>query len=131
MGKNELLLYGLFFAVFLLFNYIMQQAAKRTRERQAAEQAAQQQEAAPSPEEESLEYLWGRKPGPDLPEAPEYIEPAPRIETIAAPAPAPAPRLTAPHALFRTTQDLRHAVVVMTILGPCRALKPYDEVPDR
>jgi hypothetical protein len=27
---------------------------------------------------------------------------------------------------LRTPHDLRDAVVAMTVLGPCRALQPYD-----
>ena len=27
---------------------------------------------------------------------------------------------------FRSKQDLRHAIVVMTVLGPCRGREPYD-----
>jgi type II secretory pathway pseudopilin PulG len=132
MGKNELFMYVLFFAVFLLFNYFMQQAAKRARQRQEqaqAQQQAQQQEAAPSPDDESAEYLWGRRTVADLPATAAYVEPLPRVEAIATPASSPG--LTAPRALFRSTQDLRHAIVVMTVLGPCRALEPYNEGHDK
>ena len=128
MGTNELLIYGLLIVGYLLFNYFMQQVAKRARERQ--EQAAQQQEAAPSAiEDEPAEYLWGRKPGAESPAVPTDIGSRPRVEPIATP--APAPRVTAPHALFRSTADLRHAIMVMTVLGPCRALEPYDEYSDK
>ena len=107
MGKNELLIYGLLIVGYLLFNYFMQQVAKRARERQ--DQAAQQQEAAPSPIED--------------------VEPRPRVEAIAVP--ATAARVTAPHALVRYTADLRHAIMVMTVLGPCRALQPYGQDSDK
>ena len=124
MGKNELFMYGLFFAVFLLFNYFMQQAAKRARQRQEQEQA-QQQDAAPPPDDEPLDNLWGRRPQADWPAPAAHIKPARRVEAIAA-APAPSPGRAARSALFRSQEDLRHAIVVMTVLGPCRALEPHD-----
>lgn len=128
MGTNELLIFGVLIVAYLLFNYFMEQVAKRARERQ--QQAAQRQEAASSAMvDEPAEYLWGRKPGAESPAVSTDIEPRPRIEAIAAP--APAPRVTAPHALFRSTADLRHAIMVMTVLGPCRALEPYGQDSDK
>ncbi len=118
MSKSDLLFYGLFLLGFLLFNYIIQQAAKRARQQQEEEQA-RQEEAAPA-EDEPLEDIWGRKPQASLPAVAAPVEPPRRVAAIPA-APAPAPRL-----LFRTRQDLRHAVVVMTVLGPCRALEPHE-----
>ena len=122
MGKYELLIYGLIFLGFLLLNNVMQ-AVKRARQQQE-EERAQRQESAPPPEDEPLEYIWGRRPQPDLPAAATHLEPAPRVE-IAAP-PAVSPRRPAPTSLFGSRQDLRHAIVVMTVLGPCRALEPDD-----
>ncbi|MGQ0522082.1 MAG: hypothetical protein ACT4P8_00290 [Betaproteobacteria bacterium] len=123
MSKNELFLYGLFFVGFLLFNYFMQQVAKRARERQ---EQAQQPEAAPVPEDEALEPLWGRVPQDAFPQPAARVEPARRVETVAA-QPAPSPRYLGPKALFGSRQALRHAVIVMTVLGPCRALQPHDQ----
>jgi hypothetical protein len=125
MGKYELLIYGLIFLGFLLFNTLMQ-AVKRARQQQEQERA-QQQEAAPPPEEQPPEYLWGRRPQPELPAAAAHLEPTRRLEAIAAP-PAASPRRTVPVALFCSRQDLRHAIVVMTVLGPCRALEPPASV---
>jgi hypothetical protein len=42
------------------------------------------------------------------------------------PAAAPPPP-AATRRLFRTRQDLRHAIVLMTVLGPCRALEPHEQ----
>ena len=124
MGKYELLIYGLIFLGFLLLNNVMQ-AVKRARQQQE-EERAQRQESAPPPEDEPLEYIWGRRPQPDLPAAAAHLEPAPRLEAIAAPL-AASPRRAALAALFCSRQDLRHAIVVMTVLGPCRALEPYGQ----
>jgi len=124
MGKYDLVIYGLIFLGFLLFNTLMQ-AVKRAQQRQEPERA-QQQEAAPPTEDEPPDYLWGRRPQPDLPAAAAHLEPAPRLEAIAAPL-AASPRRAALAALFCSRQDLRHAIVVMTVLGPCRALEPYGQ----
>ena len=110
-SASELLLYGLLIAGFLLFNYVMQRLAKKARQ-QPEQEWGQQQEAAPSPEDEPLEDIRGRRPRANLPAA-------------AAPAPPP-PRRTAAGPIFRSRKDLRHAVVLMTVLGPCRALEPHD-----
>jgi hypothetical protein len=123
MGKYELLVYGLIVLGFLLFNNLMQ-AVKRARQQQE-EEWAQQQRAAPPPDDEPLEYIWGPRPQTDLPAAAAHLKPAPRVEAIAARPAAPS-RPAAPRELFRSRQDLRHAVVVMTVLGPCRALEPHD-----
>ncbi len=125
MDKSQLLTYGLLLLGFLLFNYVVQQMAKRTREQQEREQA-QQQDATPPPEDEPLEDLWGRRPQAGLPASPAPAASARPVETVAA-SPAPPPGRTVPRArLFQSRQDLRHAVIVMTVLGPCRTLEPYD-----
>lgn len=119
MGKSgsELLVYGLIIAGFLLFNYLAQQLAKKAREQQeAAERAAAQ--AQPAEAEEALEDPWGRAPAAPVP------APQPPVRTAASAPPPGRPR--AAHPLLRTPQDLRRAIVVMTVLGPCRALEPFD-----
>ena len=115
------LFYVLAFLGFILFNYIAQRAARRRRQEEAAaqEQAAAQAEPPPA-EDEPLEDIWGRAPTP---------APAPRPVLVLQPipaAPAASSRRTAPRGLFRSKQDLRHAIVVMTVLGSCRALEPDD-----
>jgi hypothetical protein len=46
----------------------------------------------------------------------------------AAPRPVAAPHRYRPrHRLFHSQRALRHGVVMMTVLGPCRALQPYDK----
>jgi hypothetical protein len=125
MGKTELLLYGLFVVGILVFNYLMQQAAKRAREQQEQEQAQQQQATPSPPEDEPLEDIWGHRRQANLPATAAPVEPPRRVEPVAT-SPAIALRRIAPRALFRSKQDLRHAIVVMTVLGPCRALEPHD-----
>lgn len=119
MGKSgsELLVYGLIIAGFLLFNFLAQKLAKKAREQQeAAERAAA--DALPEAPEEELDDPWGRRPVTAV-QVPEQ-RPAPR------PAPPPA-RPAETRRLFRNRQDLRHAIVLMTVLGPCRALEPPEQ----
>jgi hypothetical protein len=126
MEKSNLLIYGLFIAAYLLFNFLMQQlAAKRARQqRERVQQEQAQQDASMTSADEPLDELWGR--GGQHEEAREpvvTVEPARRrVETIGGTA---APRLS-PKALLRSRQSLRDAIVVMTVLGPCRALDPHD-----
>jgi hypothetical protein len=121
MGKpgSELLVYGLIIAGFLLFNYFAQKLARKAREqRAAAEQAAAQ--APPEEAAEQLEDIWSRARAAQLAtiQVPEQRAPMP----AAAPPPPAATRR-----LFRSRQDLRHAIVLMTVLGPCRALEPHEQ----
>lgn len=122
MGKSgsELLVYGLIIAGFLLFNYLAQQLAKKAREqREAAEREAAQ--APPVALQEALEDIWGRHPA-----APVAATQVPEQRPVPRGVPPPA-RPAATRRLFRNRQDLRHAIVLMTVLGPCRALEPPEQ----
>ena len=112
-SASELLFYGLIVAGFLLFNYVTQQLAKKAR---------QEQSEAP-PEDGPPEDIWGRAPAAPQ-DTPEPFAPA--VPVRSADAPARSRRRTTSGSLFRTRKDLRHAVVLMTVLGPCRALRPDD-----
>jgi hypothetical protein len=121
---SELLFLGLIIAGFMLFNYLSQRLAKKAREQQEAAEAS-----APPPEDEPLEDIWARAPAPPpAAPAPPLAAPAPIARTVPAPhATPPAPSRRRPAArLFRTRKDLRHAIVLMTVLGPCRALEPHE-----
>lgn len=125
MGTTELLIYVLFIVGFLLFNFLAQQLGRRARQQQ---ERAQQQESAPVPVEyELLQDAWGRTPQAELPEAAPVVtapsRAARRVEAIAA---APAPQRRSATSLLRSRQGLRDAIVIMTVLGPCRALDPHD-----
>ena len=110
------LLYVLGFIAIVLFNYIAQRAARRRQE----EEQAQAQPAPPPVEEPLLEDIWGRTPAP----APVL---APRPATLPNAAQPPAPRRTHPvRALLHDRRDLRRAVVLMMVLGPCRSQEPRE-----
>ncbi|HEX2198994.1 MAG TPA: hypothetical protein VHG88_10285 [Burkholderiales bacterium] len=116
------LLYALAIVGFFLFNMLAQRAARR---RQREEQAAQPE---PVVAEEPLEDIWGRTPQPAPVPAPVLTQielappPPPRVST------AP-PRMHPMRALLNDPRDLRRAVALMMVLGPCRAQEPPDERP--
>ena len=115
-SASELLFYGLIVAGFLLFNYVTQQLAKKARQEQA-------EALPPPPAVVPPEDIWGGAPAAPQ-DTPEPFAPA--VPVRSADAPARSRRRTTSGSLFRTRKDLRHAVVLMTVLGPCRALKPDD-----
>ena len=115
------LLYVLAFGGFILFNYFVQQARRRRQEEQAQAQA---QPAPPPVEEEILEDIWGRTPTPAPAPAP-VAAPRPAAPPIAAQAPA-ARRIHPVRALLQEKRDLRRAVVLMMVLGPCRSQEPPE-----
>jgi hypothetical protein len=104
------LIYVLIFAAILLFLYVVQ----RIRRRQQSE----------APQDEPLPEIWGRAPAiPAVsPVPPERVG---RSEALAASAAIPR-RRSAVRSLPGTRRDLRRAIVIMTILGPCRAFEPFD-----
>ena len=112
------LLYVLAFAGFILFNVIAQRAARRRQQEEQAQAAAQP--APPPAEEEPLEDYWGRTAAP---------LPAPRPVPVSQPIAAvpPTPRRSHPvRALLKDKRDLRRAVALMIVLGPCRAQEPPE-----
>jgi hypothetical protein len=139
MRTSELLVYGIVLVAFLVFNVVRPLLAERLRRMQKRQQEQQQvprestqtpeREGRPSAEEESWEETWGRS---------RQTVPPPRVERAAEDARAPRDRADgqaptalpsrhgAASALFASRKDLRHAIVVMTVLGPCRALEPHD-----
>jgi hypothetical protein len=117
------LLYVLAFVGFVLFNYFVNRAARR---RQQEEQALEAERPAPPPaqEEEPFEDYWGRTTAPSPAPAPAVVVSQP---VRSAPPPPPARRSVHPvRALLNDKRDLRRAVVLMVVLGPCRAQEPLE-----
>jgi hypothetical protein len=117
----DLLIYVLIFLGILLLNYVMQRAARR---RQQEEQAQVEAPAEPPPAaDEPLEDIWGRTSARAPAPAP-VLAPHPAPPVLAQ---APAPRLMHPaRVLLMDKRDLRRAVVLMMVLGPCRAQEPPE-----
>jgi hypothetical protein len=118
------LIYVLIFLGIVLFNFMRQLAARRRQQ----EEEAQAKTAAPAPAEEPpLEDVWGRTPAPAA-AAPAVIVARPAPPAIRAEPPAPR-RLHPVRALLQDSRDLRRAVILMMVLGPCRAQEPPERTP--
>jgi hypothetical protein len=123
----------LFFAVFLLIslvNVIVRFLRTRARQaREAEERAAAAREAARARHVE----LPGPRPPAWPPPLPVEVRradgvPGPRDEVVTAAAPARAstprpPRRRARSVRLGSPADLRRTIVLMAVLGPCRALE--------
>src|SRR5688500_3104436 len=126
------LLYVLGFIAIVVFNFIAQRAARRRQQQEQAEQAV-----APDPapveqapleqaplEQAPLEDIWGRSaaaaPAPVAVVAPRPAPPAARA------VPRLPRRIHPARALLKDKRDLRRAVVLMMVLGPCRAQEPPE-----
>jgi hypothetical protein len=112
---TEFIVYGVLLLLILLFNYI----ARRTA-RQQPQEASPEYEEPREEEYESPDEFWGRiKPAPvELPAL--TARPAERMERPRAPPPPRRARFTR-ESLIGSKRDLQRAIVLMTVLGPCRA----------
>ena len=141
MQDNELLIYGLLFLAIIGFNVFKQFVAARAEQRRRQQQAAAAQ-GTPQPDLETdpftlTESDWGRPP-----EAEPVPELRPKVKLALKPEPArsqsgpangamrppkPFERRRARHRMFQHRRALRDGIVMMTVLGPCRALQPYEQ----
>jgi len=109
------LLYVLVFVGIVLFNFVMQRAARRREQAQAAQAQAEPTPVAEAP----LEDIWGRTPARAAEPAPMAVAPSAPLRVDAAP---PVPRRRHPvRALLEDKRDLRRAVILTMVLEPCRA----------
>jgi hypothetical protein len=103
----EQLLLLLLFIVLPLLNWLLQRARRRVQ--------------SELPEYESVpqmgQQMPRRPPPPDEP-----LRERPRADSAPA-TPVPPRRRSGPRALLRTPGDRRRAIIIMTVMGPCRA---YD-----
>lgn len=119
----ELLIYGALFVGILLFNY----AARRARQRPQPQDAAPEYEGPPqdprSAEYESPSEFWGRVQ-PSAVVTPLAPAPVDRVERPRPPDPALLRRKRyTRRSLLGSKRDLRRAIVLMTVLGPCRGME--------
>ena len=138
MSLFELLLFVLVIASFVVFSHVTRQAARKAREEEQARRA----EAAVTADAVD-DHAWGRHPTAVVAQSTEQLaqyEWGGRPEAVAEDTRATEalprahiepPRVTLRRVvdarrLFTTRADLRHAVIAMTVLGPCRALEPPD-----
>jgi hypothetical protein len=104
---------------------VMQQAARR-RQQQEQSQAGEPLEQAEPPlpaEPEPLEDIWGRVPPPArITVLPPVAAPRPAPHAT----PVPPRRVHPARALLKDKRDLRRAVILMMVLGPCRSQEPPE-----
>jgi hypothetical protein len=114
-------IYLVIIAGFVLFNWLVQQAARRRQQEEQARAGEPAQDEPPPLEAEPPEYIWGRARAPEP-------APGPVPVLVARPAPPPAvPRLHPVRALLKDKRDLRRAVILTMVLGPCRAQEPPEQ----
>lgn len=112
------LLYILGFIAIVLFNFFGRRAARLRQQQQEA-----QSPAPPPAEDELAEDVWGRTRTPP--------PSAPMLVARAAPPPVRAElstlrRVHPVRALLKDRNDLRRAVVLVMVLGPCSAQQPPE-----
>ncbi len=122
-------IYVLLFLGFIFLNYFVQKAARRRQEEQEAAAQAEMPAEPPAEDEEPLGTVWGRTPA-------SAVAPAPGPATARIPRPAPPPMSVEPpasqrrhpvRALLKDKRDLRRAVILAMVLGPCRAQEPPEQ----
>jgi hypothetical protein len=110
------LIYVLIFAAIVLFQYLVKRFAPQQQEQQQEsaqdEQAAQYEEEArpvrmPFPVADVATSHFGRSAAPGV-------------------SPAPSRRRFSRRSLMGSRREVQNAIVIATILGPCRADEPHD-----
>ncbi len=140
MRDSELLIYGLLFLGVVGFNVLKQMLAARAEQRQRQQRQAAAQATGQGMEQATAESDpfglsetdWGRPPeSASKAELPQQMQPVPKPEPSRPAAQArlrPAQVSAKPrHRMFHSRRKVREGIVLMTVLGPCRALQPYDE----
>jgi hypothetical protein len=117
------LLYVLAFLAIILFNFIAQRAARRRQQQEEAEEPVPPGPAPAPAEDAPLEDNGGRAPATPTPAPPAAARPAPPAVALEPPRPR---RIHPVRALLKERRDLRRAVVLMMVLGPCRAQEPPE-----
>jgi len=138
------LIYALIFAALALLNYLMQRLAKRLKEQPPPEQKAPQarertvaevtrrarDDKPASPAQEPRERRKPRESARqrEPAEPRELREWRDRLRRAQAPtSPTAPPRChVGARAFLSGRQNLRRAIVIRTVLGPCRAQEPHD-----
>lgn len=118
------LLYALLFAAVLLVQYLMKRFGRRPQPDDALQEPKIPEELTPG-REASVPGSWGRVPEVTV----DSLAAAEGAAGRAAPAAGAAiPRQrSAARSLLNGGQDLRRAIVGMTLLGPCRAQEPPEK----
>ena len=119
------LIYVLAFAAVLLFQYLMKRFGPQQQPDEAPQEAPLSQEK-PAAQEEFLPDFWGRAPAAAVsPVAAASDIRFGRSEAPSATVTLPGRRFSR-RSLIGSKQAVQNAIVIATILGPCRAYEPHD-----
>jgi hypothetical protein len=113
------LIFVLLFGAALVFNFLMQRAARRQQVEAAHDEPAREEEEIP-------EEVWRGPSAAGLPPAGPFAAPPRRAAPAPAMPAARAQRRFARQALLGTRRQVQDAFVVATILGRCRGDEPHD-----
>ena len=117
----ELLVYGALFLALMLFNHIRRALRQQQQPQEPAPAYEDPSQEPPSAEYESSSEFWGRVQ-PSAVVTPLAPAPVDRIERPRLPDPTPLRRERhTRRSLLGSKRELRRAIVLMTVLGPCRA----------
>ena len=125
----EELIYVLIFGAILLFQYLMKRFGPQQQPDEAPQEAPLPQEK-PAAQEEFLPDIWGRAPAvPAV--SPVTAASDIRFGRSEAPGatvmlPGRRSRRFSRRALMGNRREVQNAIVIATILGPCRAYEPHD-----
>jgi hypothetical protein len=118
----DLLIYVLVILGILFFNYLARKAPRQQQDESAG--------GEPPAQDEPLEEIFTRKRPVPAADPLRGAPPVPAGVGEAQPVAAEVPRRrSAARSLLRGRRNLRRAFVVMTVLGPCRALEPPGTPP--
>jgi hypothetical protein len=128
MFSSELLVFAAIVAAFMAFNAVVSWLARKARE--AREREIEPARTQPTAVEPLLDHAWGG--GAPVRAAEELT----RSELTVVPHSVPAAtsvlesrksrQIVRVTRRLRTQQGVREAIVLMTVLEPCRALEPYS-----
>lgn len=126
MSVESLILLALFVLLPLIERLVL--AARRRRERAMAERPEAEMELPPFmvPEERPLPVVMPPPLPPAASARPKPVTATPRRRAPQQPS-VVAARARAASVGSPYRRDLRRAVVMAAVLGPCRALSPYDD----
>ena len=108
------LIYVLMFAAVVLFQYLIKRFAPREQQ-----EPAQDEQLAQIPEE--VQPAPASAPVSDVAFGHFGRTEAPSVSS------APSRRRFSRRSLLGTRQEVQNAIVIATILGPCRAYQPHDD----
>ena len=130
MFSSELLVFAAIVAAFMAFNAVVSWLARKAREAREREIELEPVRTQPEEVESLLDHAWGggasERPAKELArfEAPVVPRNVPAAAAVVES--RESGEIIRVRRRLRTQQGVREAIVLMTVIGPCRALEPYS-----